>query len=128
MSDSFSQTHPVTGFLFFLSAIGFSMFFMHPVCVVISLCASFAYSLLLGGKRLLLFFLRFLLPTALLISTALFASCSLLPAPSPPWTMPLLPTLSHKQPATTLSCPLFTSFGIFASGFHAALEAHANAG
>ena len=68
MSDSFSQTHPVTGFLFFLSAIGFSMFLMHPVCVVISLCASFAYALLLGGKRLLLFFLRFLLPTALLIA------------------------------------------------------------
>src|SRR5699024_6785379 len=48
------------------------------------------------------------LPIALLISTALFASCSLPPAPSPPWTMPLFLTLQHKQPATTLCCPLFT--------------------
>jgi len=55
--------------LYFMVVIGFAMFFMHPICLCISLVCSFAYALYLNGKKAVRMGLIFLLP--MLILTAL---------------------------------------------------------
>jgi energy-coupling factor transport system permease protein len=37
MQDAFSARHPLIGFIYFTVVILFSMFLMHPVCLMISL-------------------------------------------------------------------------------------------
>lgn len=65
-SDTFSGYHPLVNFLYFGLVIGFSMFFMHPVCLFISLiCSCFYYYKLKGGQAVR-FSLRFALPMLLL--------------------------------------------------------------
>ncbi len=63
MKDTFSRYHPIVNFLYFTFVGIFSMFFMHPVCLLISLVCSFTYSVELGGRRRVLTNLKFLLPT-----------------------------------------------------------------
>ncbi len=67
--DVFDGYHPVVNLLYFAEVIGFSMFFIHPVCLGVSLICAFSYSLYINGKRALRFASRFLLP--MLILTAL---------------------------------------------------------
>lgn len=67
--DSFSSFHPMVGLFFFVLALGFTMFFMHPVCLGISLACGLAYSARLEGGRALARQLRYMLP--LLLFTAL---------------------------------------------------------
>lgn len=67
--DAFSGYHPLVNFLYFGLVIGFSMFFMHPVCLFISLFSGAAYHVNLNGKKSALFLLRYALP--LLLLTAL---------------------------------------------------------
>ncbi len=69
MKDSFSNYHPVVNFIYFTLVLLFSMFFMHPVYLGISLICAFIYSLNLNGKKSLSFNLKFMLP--MLIVTAL---------------------------------------------------------
>jgi len=69
MRDAFSTYHPVINFLYFTQVLLFSMFFMHPVCLGISLLCAFCYSVCLKGKKALLFNLKYMLP--LLLVTAL---------------------------------------------------------
>ena len=69
MRDSFSTYHPVVNFLYFTLVLLFSMFFMHPVCLGISLLCAFTYSVYLKGKKALSFNLKYMLP--MLIVTAL---------------------------------------------------------
>ena len=47
----FKTYHPFVNFIYFVFVIGFSMFFMNPVCLVISLVCGFSYSVLLKGKK-----------------------------------------------------------------------------
>lgn len=64
--DAFSGYHPLVNFLYFGLVIGFSMVFMHPVCLAISLiCAAWYYICLNGGKSVR-FLLRYALPVLLL--------------------------------------------------------------
>lgn len=49
--NEFKNYHPVVNFTYFLFAIGFGMFFMHPVCLFISLFSAFLYSVTLKGAR-----------------------------------------------------------------------------
>ena len=49
--DTFSTYHPVINFIYFVIVIGLSMFFMHPVFLVISLICSMAYGIYLKGKK-----------------------------------------------------------------------------
>ncbi|MDO4581277.1 MAG: energy-coupling factor transporter transmembrane component T [Bacillota bacterium] len=69
-ADTFSSYHPLINFLWFGLVLLFSMFFLHPVCLGMSLSCAFAYSLYLSGgkatRRRLLFLLPLLLMTALL--------------------------------------------------------------
>ncbi len=62
MKDCFSTYHPVVNFLFFLEVLGFSMFLLHPVCLVISLFCGAGYAICLSGKKALGFCLKGILP------------------------------------------------------------------
>lgn len=61
----FKSYHPIVNFTYFLFVILFSMFFMHPACLVISLACSFLYSVTLNGKRAAKFNLLYMLPMML---------------------------------------------------------------
>jgi energy-coupling factor transport system permease protein len=69
MKDSFSTYHPAVNFLYFALVLIFSMFFMHPVCLGISLLCAFSYSVYLNGRKALRFNLKYMLP--MLVVTAL---------------------------------------------------------
>ena len=66
--DTFSGFHPAVNMLYFVFVIGFSMFFMHPVCLAVSLVCACTYSVYLNGRKAVRFSLVFMLP--LLILTA----------------------------------------------------------
>lgn len=66
MGDAFSKYHPVVNFLYFTFIFGFSMVFMHPISLMISLIGSFLYSIELKGKKGSKFNFVILLPTILL--------------------------------------------------------------
>ena len=68
MKDVFGTYHPIINFMFFCAVLLFSMFFMHPILLLISLISGFSYYVYLKGKKALKFSLRFLLPTMILIS------------------------------------------------------------
>ena len=69
MSNSFKSFHPIINFYYFVVVIFFSMFFMHPIFLSISLICSFIYSVSLKGKKAVKFNVLYMLP--LLIITAL---------------------------------------------------------
>ena len=60
--DTFSGFHPSINLMYFTAVIVFAMFFMHPVCLGISLVCSFSYALYLNGKRFIKLGLIFMLP------------------------------------------------------------------
>lgn len=68
MSNSFESFHPIVNFYYFVVVIFFSMFFMHPIFLSISLICSFIYSVTLKGKKAMKFNILYMLP--LLIITA----------------------------------------------------------
>ena len=68
MSDVFSRYHPLVNFLYFALVLAFSMVFMHPVCLAVSLLCAITYSVYLNRKRAVNFNLKYMLP--LLVLTA----------------------------------------------------------
>ena len=68
MRDTFSGYHPTINLLFFVLVLAFSMFIMHPACLLISFVCGFAYSVYLNGKKALKFGLIFLLPMLIVTS------------------------------------------------------------
>ena len=64
-TDGFSAFHPIVNFLYFALVIGFTMFFMHPVCLLISLVGSLAYAIYLSGQKAVRFALWYMLPLML---------------------------------------------------------------
>ena len=66
--DTFSTYHPVINFVYFVIVIGLSMFFMHPVFLVISLIGSMAYGIYLKGKKAMKVFFFAMLPSCLLMA------------------------------------------------------------
>lgn len=68
MKGSFSTYHPLVNFLYFGLVLLFSMFFLHPVCIGISLCAAVLWSIRLKGARAIRFFVWYLLPTLLFMA------------------------------------------------------------
>lgn len=68
-NDAFSGYHPLVNFIYFVAVIGFSMLFMHPVSLAISLIAACSYAVYLNGKKTMRMGLIVLLP--LLIFTAI---------------------------------------------------------
>ena len=66
MKDTFSQFHPVVNFAYFLAVLLFSMFFMQPACLIISMVCATAYAVYLKGRKAISFSLKFMLPMFLL--------------------------------------------------------------
>ncbi|MBQ8144954.1 MAG: energy-coupling factor transporter transmembrane protein EcfT [Butyricicoccus sp.] len=64
--DTFSGYHPIINFLYFALVLIFTMFFMHPVSMLISLTCSITYAVYLNGRQAVRFSLLYLLPMALL--------------------------------------------------------------
>lgn len=64
--DCFGGYHPIVNFLYFAIVIGFSMFFMHPVCLFISLISAVCYHVKLNGKKSVGFLVKYALPIMLL--------------------------------------------------------------
>lgn len=63
--DLFSTYHPIVNFMYFFLCIGFTMVFMHPVMLVISLFCACAYGVCLNGKKTLVFSVKYMLPIIL---------------------------------------------------------------
>lgn len=68
MNNSFKKYHPVINFYYFTAVIGFSMFFIHPVFLAISLITSIIYSITLKGMKAVKFNIIYMIP--LLLATA----------------------------------------------------------
>lgn len=63
---SFERFHPIVNFIYFLAVILFSMIFMNPVCLGISLGLSFLTAIDMKGRSMLGFGLKVLLPVMVL--------------------------------------------------------------
>ncbi|MGG7178622.1 energy-coupling factor transporter transmembrane component T [Clostridium paraputrificum] len=68
MKDTFSTYHPIINFIYFIVVILFTMFFMHPIFLVISLIASIVYSIRLKGLRALKFNILYMIPTLIIVA------------------------------------------------------------
>jgi energy-coupling factor transport system permease protein len=60
--DAFSGFHPLVNFLYFGLALAFSMIFMHPVCLALSLVCALTYAVYLNGRKAVRFSLLVMLP------------------------------------------------------------------
>lgn len=67
--NEFKTYHPIVNFVYFLFVIGFSCFFMHPICLCISLVCGFVYSVVLKGRKAIRKNLLYIIPT--MLATAL---------------------------------------------------------
>ena len=66
--NGFASLHPVVLFTYFAAVVGCTMFFTHPLLQAISLLGAFIYSVMLKGKRGLLFNTVFMLPMLLFMA------------------------------------------------------------
>lgn len=66
--NEFRSYHPIVNFIYFVLVIAFSCFFMHPVCLGISLVCSFTYSVMLKGKKQVKTNLIYMLPMLLMMA------------------------------------------------------------
>ena len=68
--SEFKRFHPIVNLLYFVSVIGFSCVFLHPLCLVISLSGALTYLILLKGiksaMKTLLFVLFCFISTAII--------------------------------------------------------------
>ncbi len=69
MNNAFTKLHPLTGLLYFIAVIGFSMFIMNPVCIAVSLLCALINAAIINGRRTMLFSLKYVLPMILLVVT-----------------------------------------------------------
>lgn len=81
MRDAFSGLHPVVGFAYFAAVLVFTMLYMHPWLLAISLLASASYVCVLKGGRCFLKTLAYIVPFMLLMSVfnALFNHAGVTP-------------------------------------------------
>ncbi len=66
--SEFKTYHPIVNFVYFVLVIGFSCFFMHPLCLGISLISGFTYSVMLKGKKAIKSNLIYMLPISLMMA------------------------------------------------------------
>lgn len=66
--NEFKTYHPIVNFVYFVFVIGFSCFFMHPVCLAVSLLSGFVYSIILKGKKAIRINLIYMIPMLLLMA------------------------------------------------------------
>ncbi|MDD3347206.1 MAG: energy-coupling factor transporter transmembrane component T [Oscillibacter sp.] len=63
--DAFSTYHPFVNFLYFALVLLFSMCFMNPVCLAVSLLSALTYAICLKGEKAVRFAARCVLPILL---------------------------------------------------------------
>ncbi len=63
--NEFKTYHPIVNFTYFAFVIGFSIVLMHPICLTISLCLAFSYSVMLKGRKAVKINLLYMIPTIL---------------------------------------------------------------
>lgn len=68
--NEFKTYHPVVNFAYFTAVIIFSMFFMHPVCLCISIMCSFVYSIKIHGSKAVKFNFGFMIPMLIIAALA----------------------------------------------------------
>ena len=66
--NEFKNYHPIVNFTYFVLVIGFSCFFMHPVCLLISLLSAFTYSVMLKGRKQLKTNLIYMVPMLIMMA------------------------------------------------------------
>ena len=66
--NEFKTYHPIINFTYFVFVIGFSCFFMHPMCLCISLVSGFTYSVMLKGKKAIKTNLIYMLPMLIIMA------------------------------------------------------------
>ena len=66
--SEFKTYHPIVNFTYFVFVIGFSCFFMHPACLIISLVSGFTYSVMLKGKKAIKTNLIYMLPMLIIMA------------------------------------------------------------
>lgn len=64
--NEFKTYHPIVNFTYFAVVIAFSMVFMHPICLAVSLCCAFSYSAMLKGCKAIKINLFYMIPTVLI--------------------------------------------------------------
>jgi len=64
----FKIYHPIVNFVYFVFVIGFSCFFIHPVCLAVSLLSGFTYSVMLKGRKAIKTNLIYMLPMLILMA------------------------------------------------------------
>ncbi len=69
MKDTFYNCHPAVNFIYFILVLLFSMIFMHPICLGISLVCAFTYSVYLNEKKAVRFNFKYMIP--MIVVTAL---------------------------------------------------------
>lgn len=114
--DVFSACHPWVSFLFFTLTLVFTMCFMDPASLVISLAASLAYVRYLNGKEALRLQLRALLPILLLTAAInpLFNHRGTAVLAYFPWGSPLtLESVLYGLAAAVMLCAVINWFVCF---------------
>ncbi len=66
--NEFKSYHPIINFIYFAFVIGFSCFFMHPVCLFISSVSAFLYSVMLKGTHAIKTNLLYMLPMIIIMA------------------------------------------------------------
>ncbi|PEL09899.1 energy-coupling factor transporter transmembrane component T [Bacillus sp. AFS017336] len=66
MRDAFSSCHPFINMFYFTAVIIFSMFFLHPALLIISLLVAVIYSIYLNGVKSVKFNFFMMLPTMII--------------------------------------------------------------
>ncbi len=61
----FKTFHPIVSFVYFAFVIAFTMIYMHPLCLIISVICGFVFRLMMTGKAAVRFFFSALLPLML---------------------------------------------------------------
>ena len=64
--DTFSSYHPIINFIYFALVMVFTMFFLHPVSLTVSVISALAYAVCLNGRKAVRFSLTAVLPMMLL--------------------------------------------------------------
>lgn len=66
--DTFSSYHPFVNFTYFTAVLLFSMIFMHPIFQGIALISALTYSIMLNGKKAVIFNFVYMLPLMLFMA------------------------------------------------------------
>lgn len=116
MNNAFAKLHPLTGLLYFIAVIGFSMFIMNPVCIAVSLLCALINAAIINGRRTMLFSLKYVLPMILLVVTInpVFSHRGATIISYLPWNNPLtLESIVYGAAAALMFASVMLWFSVF---------------